>query len=177
MSQDPLTFLQTLVTDIKARCADAVLQDAITYVNTTAPISKALAFGNGACLLLGRRLNLVGVHLGKLPPPIKAPRVAAAEAALERDRDNASPERPSPPRQDDVDVDVDAAAANPSAMYAPPNDSANPNDTNNNPNNNTNNCPVAVVADPASIAATQQDYFAPPDAGSAPAPTAATGSG
>ena len=101
-------------------------QEAITTTATITPISRALAFGNGTCLLFSHQLRLLGVNLGASAAPATAP--AITTLAVE-------------------------------------------------------------PLDPASIAASQQDYFAPPglvevvpdeeedDAGSVPAPTAAAGSG
>ena len=74
MSKQSRDFLSSLTTAIKARCADSVEQAAMTMTAATIThVSKALAFGNGICLLNSHRLKHFGVNLGA------APQVPAAE--------------------------------------------------------------------------------------------------
>jgi len=76
MSSESQALMRTLTTAIKARCADSVEQAAVTMkAATITTLSKALAFGNGTCLLNSHRLKHFGVNLG-------APQVPAADSPL-----------------------------------------------------------------------------------------------
>ena len=74
LSKDSLSFLQSLTTSMKARCADKVERELITVAATFSGISKALAYGNGSCLLYSNQLlTMYGISLKGEPPCIRAP--------------------------------------------------------------------------------------------------------
>eukprot|EP00744_Colponema_vietnamica_P000418 GILI01000749.1.p1 GENE.GILI01000749.1~~GILI01000749.1.p1 ORF type:complete len:1357 (+),score=316.40 GILI01000749.1:219-4073(+) len=72
-SKETINFLNGLKTQIKVRCVDMPSQDAITYAATITHLSKALAFGNGTCLLYSQQLPQIGINLGAAPVTITAP--------------------------------------------------------------------------------------------------------
>ena len=96
MSKESRDFLSSLTTKIKAR-ADPASQSTITVAATISGISKALAFGNGTCLLYSHQLRLLGVNLGAEPVRITAP--------------------PPPPPEP---LDPTEVAADESEFFAPP---------------------------------------------------------
>jgi len=74
MSRESGNFLNSLTGMVKAR-ADPESQSVFTHAATINKFSKALAFGNGNCLLFSHQLRMFGVHLGATPTPIAAPPV------------------------------------------------------------------------------------------------------
>jgi len=74
MSEKSRALLTTITSGIKARCSDKAERDTITFGATLNCLSKALSYGNGACLLFSNQLlTLYGVSLGAKPAAIRAP--------------------------------------------------------------------------------------------------------
>ena len=74
MSDASRKLISALVTSLKARCSDNAERAAITVSATLNFISKALAYGNGACLLFSNQLlTMYGVSLKGTPKEIRAP--------------------------------------------------------------------------------------------------------
>lgn len=57
-------FLQHLTGMLRNRCVDEEEKSEATYAATISRISRAIAFGNGACLLLSHRMMRLGLQLG-----------------------------------------------------------------------------------------------------------------
>ena len=85
MTEETLSFLQQLNSDIQARTTDAA--DRTTFKTTITPISRALAFGNGLCLLWSGCLNRAGVVFGNRPKRIT---LSCLPDNTDADSDNAS---------------------------------------------------------------------------------------
>ena len=109
MSQTAKTFLSEVTAKIKTCAPETACGASLTYTALTTTLSKALAFGNGMCLLRSQQMHLFGVRLGDAPARIYAPGMPLAPTT---DAPSAS-EQPTPSPELDAPDE---------AFYEPPND-------------------------------------------------------
>ena len=126
MSKQSKDFLSALTTKIKLRCADSASQDAITVAATSTTLSKALAFGNGTCLLYSQQLPLIGVNFGATPSPIVAPKPQLSTEAPPATTTTTAvaPSPPADPLLDDNAPVASAATSTPTSVVPQPNPNA-----------------------------------------------------
>jgi hypothetical protein len=73
MACESKNFLSDLIKKVHTRCADQAQTAASTASTTKLTLSKALAFGNGLCLLQSHQLHLLGVNLRSAPVAVTVP--------------------------------------------------------------------------------------------------------
>ena len=131
-------FLSEVTAKIKTCAAESASTEHITVTIATTALSKALAFGNGTCLLNSQQLRLFGVNFGALPAPIFAPGNQPPAAPPAADPPSASASQPAPSAELDPDDDEDyylppgvrPASMEPDARYSSDDDEPQPVDPN-----------------------------------------------
>lgn len=131
MTADTQKFLQELSREIKPRFPDPADQHLLGYSATITPVSRALAYGNGLCLLASDQLSRLGVRFDRAAVPIVAPAVtgrllphSSFSPRAADDNDNAAAAAHSPPPPSLVgapaadDDSISAAAAQPAPAPA-----------------------------------------------------------
>ena len=88
MSAATVEFVQSVANDIKTRTsADEERPIVPVHTQILQSLSKGIAIGNGACLILSGKLRHFGIDFGMKPPFISAPAVRAPSGD-----DNVAPE-------------------------------------------------------------------------------------